>query len=355
MVISTPRGAYNKAKDIAKKRGETVDPSYSGRRGRSVGQPSWEDRVASALLRYLLGRAVDEDLMFRRIKGGFKVFRAYGGVETRVDVLKIGKVTRFKAGEEELRRFVEEAKETALDLSGIKKIWHTLPWFRTDGRSIGWIEAATAGTRQAAWYVALFGEPESISGGVNVTEEGVKPHVVMRWRREVLDRIIAAEGEEPKPLLGTAQRVAQKHGGGRTVKSWRELVDAIEWHWVLERVEEMVEKLKPWIGPEGASDVEREGLAKGMLGELALLAHFAEARRGKDDDEWRKERVKRLAKAVEALSGGKIAGDHAETLAKLVISYAESRAERVKKRVNNLAGDLADVFKEDVKRVKGEV
>jgi hypothetical protein len=310
-----------------------------------VGQPSWEDRAASALLRYLLSRAVDEDIMFRRVGEGFEVFRAYGGVEARVDVLKIGKVTRSKAGEEMLMRFVEEAKRRAPDLSGIKKIWHALEWFNTDvSFDRRGIEAGTADIRQAAWYIALFGEPESTSGGgTNVTEEGVKPHVVMRWRREALDRIIAEEGSELESLLG------------RTVKSWRELVDAIDWRWVLKRVEEMVEKLKPWIGPKRASDAEKEGLARRMLGELELLAHFAEARRGKNDDEWRKERVKRLAKAVEALSGGKIAGDHAETLAKLIINYAESRAKRVKKRINNFAGDLADIFKEDVKRVKGEV
>jgi hypothetical protein len=31
------------------------------------------------------------------------------------------------------------------------------------------------------------------------------------------------------------------------------------------------------------SDAEREGLVRRMLGELALLAHFAEARRGLND------------------------------------------------------------------------
>jgi len=58
----------------------------------------------------------------------------------------------------------------------------------------------------------------------------------MYWPRERLDHIITAESNELESLLGTAQRVAQKHGGGCTVKSWRELVDAIEWRWVLERV-----------------------------------------------------------------------------------------------------------------------
>jgi hypothetical protein len=296
--------------------------------------------------------------MFRRVGEGFEVFRTYGGVETRVDVLKIREVVRSKAGEEVLRRFVEEAKEMAPDLSGVKKIWQTLEWFATDVSFTGrQIDASTAHLWQLKWYIALFGEPESISGRADVTEEGIKPNVQMRWRREDLDRIIAAEGEELKPLLGP---ISKQGGGSRefegpAVKSWRELVDAIDWSWVLKRVEEMVEKLKPWIGPEGAGDEEREGLVRRMLGELALLAHFAEARKVKDDDEWREERAKKLARTVKALSGGKIKGDHANELAKLIISYAESRAERVKKRINNLAGDLADVFKEDVNRVKGEV
>ncbi len=84
------------------------------------------------LCEYLLGRAVSEHLVFRRVEGGFDVFRTYGGVETHIDVLKIGRVTRSKAGEEERRRFVEEARRTAPDLSGVKKIWQTLEWLSTD-------------------------------------------------------------------------------------------------------------------------------------------------------------------------------------------------------------------------------
>jgi hypothetical protein len=337
IVLLTPGSAYNEAWKIAKGRGEAVDPSYSGRRGRSVGQPSWEDRAASALLRYLLGRAVDEDLMFRRVGEGFEVFRTYGGVETRVDVLKIREVVRSKAGEEMLRRFVEEAKRTAPDLSGIKKIWHALEWLNTDVSFAGrQIEAATADTRQATWYIALFGKPKSISGGANVTEEGIKPNVTMYWPREVLDRIIAEEGKELEPLLG------------RAVKSWRELVDAIEWRRVLERVEEMVGALKSWIGPKEMSDAEREGHARKMLGELALLVHFAEARRGKNDSEWREERVKRLARAVEALSGRRIAGEYAERLARLIIRYAERRIREIKERIDKLARELIGVSREEV-------
>jgi hypothetical protein len=334
IVLLTPGGAYEKARDIAKGRGESVDPSRSPK-----GVTNWEDRAASALLRYLLGKAVSEDLVFRRVEGGFEVFRAYGGVEARVDVLKIGEVAHSKAGEEELRRFVEEAKRTAPDLSGVKKMWQTLEWFATDvSFTGGQIEAGTVHTWQAAWYVALFGEPKSPSGTANVTGEGRRPNVQMRWPREVLDSIIAEEGGELKPLLG------------RTVKSWRELVDAINWSWVLKRVEELADELKPWIGPEKMGGVEREGLARRMLGELALLVHFAEARRGKDDSRWREERVKRVVKAVEALSGGRIAGNHADTLVRAIISYAEGHKKRAKKSIENLAGKVG-ISKEEVQDI----
>jgi hypothetical protein len=337
IVLLTPTSAYNKAKRIAKGRGEAVDPSYSGRRGRSVGQPSWEDRSASALMRYLLSKAVDEDLIFRGVEGGFEVFRAYGGVEVPVDALKIGEMAASsKAGEEERRRFMEEAMKMAPDLSGIKKIWHVLPWLNTDvSFDKGWIVAATAHTWQAAWYVALFGEPESTSGGANVTEEGVKPNVTMYWPRERLDHIIAVESNELEPLLG------------RAVNSWRELVDAIDWSWVLKKVEELVDELKPWIGSEGANEAERGELARRMLGELALLAHFVEARRGMDDGKWLEERTKRLSRAVEVLSGGRIAGEHAETLAKAIIYYAEGQKKRARRRIESLVREVG-VSREEV-------
>jgi hypothetical protein len=351
IVLSAPVTAYDKAWEIAKWRGEAVDPSR-------VGAAGWEDRAASALLRYLLGRAVSEDLVFRRVKGGFEVFRTYGGVETRVDVLKIGEVVHSKAGEEELRRFVEEARRETPDLSGIKKIWHALPWFATDASFFRkWIVAATADIRQAAWYIALFGEPESIRGRANVTEEGRRPNVTMYWRREDLDRIIAEESKELESLL----RPVSKQGGGSreaegpAVKSWRELVGAIDWSWVLKKVEELADELKPWIGPERASDAEREGLVRRMLGELELFVHFAEARRGMDDGKWREERAKRLAKAVEALSGGRIAGEYAERLARAIIRYAEGYKKEAEGSINRLAGKLASVFKEDMKRVREEV
>jgi len=349
VVLLTPISAYNKADRIAGRRGEAVDPSYSGRRGRSVGQPSWEDRAASVLLRFLIGYG-EADLKFirvekegkkddekGRIERGFRGFRVYGGVEAPVGELWIGETAYFKVSKEELRRFVEEAKETAPDLSGIKKIWHALPWLNTDVSFAGkWVEAATADIRQAAWYIALFGEPKTTSGRANVTRKGGRPIVTMFWPREVLDRIIAEEGEELKSLLG------------RVVKSWRELVDAIDWSWALERVRKLADELKSWIGPEKMNNAEREGLVRKMLGELALFVHFAEARRGMDDSKWREERVKRLAKAVEALSGGRIAGDDATELAKLIIYYAESRKESVKERIDKLAEELAGISKEEV-------
>jgi hypothetical protein len=58
---------------------------------------------------------------------------------------------------------------------------------------------------------------------------------------------------------------------------------------------------------------------------------------------------------VETLSGGRITGEYAVKLAKLIILYAEGRDKRTKNSIDKLAEELAGVFKEDVKRVKGEV
>jgi len=364
LVQSAPATAYSKAREIARGRGEAVDPSHSGRRGRSVGQPSWEDRSASVLLRFLIGYgevdprllsgASEVNLKFRRVersgkkddekrrvvKGverGFQVFRTYGGVEAPVGELWIGKTAAyFTLSEEELRRFMEEAKRTVPDLSGIKRIRQVLPWLNTDVSFAGrQIEGGTARLWQLRWYVALFGEGRASGGRANVTEEGIKPYVKMRWSREVLDRIIAEEGNELEPLLG------------RAVKSWRELVDAIEWRRILERVEEMVGALKSWIGPKEMSDAEREGHARKMLGELALLTHFAEARRVMDGGRWRAERAVRLAKAVEALSGGRIAGEYAERLAQAIILYAEGYKKKAEGLIESLAKE-AGVSREEV-------
>jgi hypothetical protein len=87
----------------------------------------------------------------------------------------------------------------------------------------------------------------------------------MYWPREREDQILR-ESRWLESVLG------------QRVESWRELVDAIDWSWVLRKVEELVSTLKPWIGPARMRDEEREDLMRRMLGELALLVHFAEAR-----------------------------------------------------------------------------
>ena len=344
VVLLTPKSAYNKAKDIAKGRGEAVDPSRSRR-----GAANWEDRAASALLRFLIGYG-EAELKFRpvekrgkkgRVMRGFQVSRIYGGVEAPVGKLWIGKTAYFNVSEEELKRRVEEAKRTAPDLSGLDKAPQYLEWRATDvSTSGGRIAAGTAHTWQLAWYFGLLGEEESISSSASVAKEGIKPHVVAYWPREREDQILR-ESRWLESLLG------------RTVNNWRELVDAIDWSWVLKKVEELINELKPWIGPEKMGDDEREGLVRRMLGELALLTHFAEARRGMDDDKWREERVKRLAKAVEALSGGRIAGNYAEKLAKLIIYYAERREKRTKEHIDKLAEELSSVSREEVWRIVG--
>ncbi len=327
IVLLTPRSAYNKADRIAERRGEAVDPSR-------VGAAGWEDRAASALLRYLLGRAVNEDLMFRRVGKGFEVFRAYGGVETHVDELKIEEVAHSKTAGEELRRLVEKARKTAPDLSGFDKAPQYVAWRATDVSTVKkLIAAATAHSWQLRWYFGLLGGPKSFSGKANITRKGVKLIATMYWPREREDQILR-ESRWLESLLG------------RRVESWRELVDAIDWSWVLERVRELVSTLKPWIGRKDASDAEREGLARRALGELAFLVHFVEARRGMDDGRWRAERAARLAKTVEALSGGRIAGDHAEELARAIIYYAERREERTKKRIEDLAKEVGVSWEE---------
>ena len=320
VVSLTPKSAYEKAKGIAKERGEAVDPSRSRR-----GTAGWEDRAASVLLRYLLGSAVDEDLKFRRVEGGFEVFRTYGGVEARVDVLMVEGQPRSKATSEELRRFVEEAKRTAPDLSGFDKAPQHLERRATDVTTSGkQIVGTTAHPWQLAWYIGILGEEESFSGGVSVTKEGRKLNVTMYWPREREDQILR-ESRWLESVLG------------RRVENWRELVDAVDWSRVLERVKELANELKPRIGPERASDAERESLMRRMLGELALLAHFAEARRGMDDSRWREERVKRLAWAVETLSSGRITGEYANKLARAIIRYAEGHKKDAERRIKNLA------------------
>ncbi len=353
VVLLTPSSAYVKAERVAKGRGEAVYPSYSRRGAKAgevaggrggavdllrVGAAGWEDRAASVLLRFLVGYG-EADLKFRRVEKnnerGFQVFRIYGGVETTVGELWIGKVARFKVSKEELKRRVEEAKRAAPDLSGMDKAPQYLPWRATDvTTSRKRIAAGTVHSWQLRWYFGLLGGPKSFSGGASVTKEGIKLAVTAYWPREREDQILR-ESRWLESLLG------------RRVESWRGLVNAIDWRWVVERVEELVDKLKPWVGREDASDAEREGLARRMLGELALLAHFAEARRGKDDGRWREERAARLARAVEALSGGRIAGEYAERLAQAIVYYAEGRKQYAEGLVESLVKGVG-VSREEV-------
>jgi Fe2+ transport system protein FeoA len=350
VVLLTPTSAYKKADDIARARGETVDPSRSRR-----GAAGWEDRAASVLLRFLIGYgevdprllsgAGEVNLKFRlvvkdskkddekkRVEGGvkkgFQVSRAYGNVEAPVGELWIGEVARFKVSKEELRRFVEEAKRTAPDLSGMDKAPQYVAWRATDVTTFRrQIVAGTVHSWQLRWYFSLLGKEKSFRGSASVTKEGIKLAVTAFWPREREDEILK-ESRWLESLLG------------QRVENWRQLVDAINWSWVLERVEELIDELKPWIGPEKMSDAEREGLVRRMLGELALFVHFAEARRGKNDGEWREERVKRLAKAAEDLSGGRITGDHAERLARAIILYAEGNKKKAERRIKSLANEV---------------
>lgn len=179
--------------------------------------------------------------------------------------------------------------------------------------------------------------------------------------REKFDRIYAEEGEELKPLLG------------RPVKSWRELVDAIDWSWVLGRAKDLADAVRPWIvGHEEADEVERIKLLEKMLEELALFVRFIKARKGLDDGMWREERARRLAKAVETLSRRKITGKYADEFAEMIIESAERcsgeftedlelRIEcpeeywrHLKERLDKLARKLASDLKEDVKKIMAE-
>jgi hypothetical protein len=342
VLLLTPKSAYDKAWEIAKGHGESVYPSRSPK-----GAVDWEDRAASVLLLFLIGYG-EADLKFRRVEKeakkdgekrrverGFQVFRIYGGVEVFVGELWIGDVAYFKVSEEELRRLVEEAKETAPDLAGFDKAPQYVAWCATDVTTSGKrIEAGTAHPWQLRWYFSLLGEEKSFRGWANVTKEGIKPFVTAFWPRERENQILK-ESRWLESLLS------------HSVNNWRELVDAINWSWVLERVEELADELKPWIGPERANNVEREGLMRKMFSELALLVHFAEARRGEDDGRWNKERAKKLTGAVEALSGGRIAGEYADRLAKLIIRYAEGHKKDSKRRIESLVKEVG-VSREEV-------
>jgi hypothetical protein len=128
VVLLTLRSAYDKAKDVAKRRGEAVDPSRSPK-----GAAGWKDRAASVLLRFLIGygkadlkfrlveKEVKKDGEKRRVERGFQAFRTFGNVEAFVGELWIGDAARFNISKEEVRRFVEEAMKMVPDLSGMDK------------------------------------------------------------------------------------------------------------------------------------------------------------------------------------------------------------------------------------------
>jgi hypothetical protein len=120
------------------------------------------------------------------------VIRAYSGVETRVDELKIGETAaRSKAGEEELRRFMEEARREAPDLLGFDKAPQYLAWLATDvTTSEGQIAATTAHSWQLRWYFSLLGEEKSFRGRADVTKESIKPVVTAYWPHEREDQIL---------------------------------------------------------------------------------------------------------------------------------------------------------------------
>ncbi len=352
IVISAPATAHVKAKGVAKRRGEAVDPSRSpkvAKAGKAAGghdgaadqsrkeEVDWEDRAASVLLRFLVGYG-ESNLKFRLVeKGdrkGFQMFRTFGGIEAPVGELWVGEVAYFNVSEEELRRRVEDAKKHAPDLSGMDRSPQYLEWRATDmTTSKGRIVAATAHSWQLRWYFGLLGDEQSISGSASVTKEGIKPFVTAYWPRERENQILR-ESRWLKSLLN------------QQVESWRELVDAIDWSWVLKKVEELAEALKPRIGRMKMDDEEREGLVRRMLGELALFVHFAEAKRGKNDDEWREEHIKRLSRAVEAMSGGKIRDEHADRLARQIIYCAEGYKKKAERRIKSLAREIGISWEE---------
>jgi hypothetical protein len=227
IVLSAPRTAYEKSWEIAKMSSGAVDPSR-------VEAAGWEDRAASVLLRFLIGYG-EAELKFRRIerggRKGFQVFRAYGGVEAPVGELWIRYVARFKASKE-LRRLVEEAKETAPDLSGFDKAPQYLEWRATDVTTVKrQIVGTTVHSWQLRWYFGLLGGPDSFSGSASVTKEGIKFLITTHWPREREDQILR-ESRWLESLLG------------QRVESWRELVDAIDWSLVLAKVGKLVDEVK---------------------------------------------------------------------------------------------------------------
>jgi hypothetical protein len=225
------------------------------------------------------------------------VFRTYGGVEAFVGELWIGETAYFKVSKEELRRFVEEAKRTAPDLSGIKKIWQTLEWLRHRRVVSGRDRGRHRPSWQLRWYFALFGEPESFSGGASVTRRASSPTSLCAGvGRE--DRIIAegramagvSAGPRRQELAGAGRRHRLELGPGEGRGAGRR-VEALDWP------REMSDAEREGLGEEDAWASWRSSSTSPRRGGVWTTANGV--RRGPRG--WRE--------AVEALSGGRIAGD----------------------------------------------
>jgi hypothetical protein len=70
---------------------------------------------------------------------------------------------------------------------------------------------------------------------------------------------------------------------------------------------------------------------------------FRPLRRGEEGHgrrRWREESARRLAEAVEALSGGRITGEYAERLARAIIRYAEGHKKEAEGDIDKLAEEL---------------
>ncbi len=189
----------------------------------------------------------------------------------------------------------------------------------------GRIKATTNKPRQFAWYVRVFGEPEDVRlSRANITDEEISLDVEGVWPDKRLDNIIA-KSKVVKMLFGD-------------VETWRDLVNAIDWDWVVRTVEELRgELMKPSVEVRVAGKKSKDKktlrpvvdaeLFEKAFSSLKLYADFMKARR----ISW--------AKAVEVLSGGRIQGKYAEWLAAMVEEYAEGRL--TKKEMESAVSQLA--------------
>jgi hypothetical protein len=124
---------------------------------------------------------------------------------------------------------------------------------------------------------------------------------------------------------------------------------------VLKKVEELARRAEAldWLA-RMTNDAEREGSGEEDAGRAGSPSHTS-PRRGEawtTADGARRE-SKRLAKAVEALSGGRIASDDAKELAKTDYQLRREPEGKCEEQYATRLADrkLADVFKEDVERV----